>query len=169
MTLPRLLRSALSCREGRPTIDNLALEAAADWLEVAGRGDDAAAVRLALGPDPSLDWDGDWRRDAPSLATRCDLGRHHYVCVEVQADPRPGAPLGGFASAYCFGARIDYPLTLGELAGPSYAFVRRVRDLARWHCLCDMLGWPPLRLVGMGEVFRIDPRSMTSRPRLRCY
>jgi hypothetical protein len=144
-TLPRLLRSALSWHGGRPQVDNRVLEAVAAWLDGEGRREDAEAVRLSLEPDPSLDWEGDGLpADGPAFA-RCDLGLHHHV--EVHAGPDAGGAPSGFASAFCSGSRTDYPLTLRELADPGYASVRRVRDLARWHCVCDMLGWPPLRFA----------------------
>jgi len=35
----------------------------------------------------------------------------------------------------------------GASAAQAEAAVRRIHDLARWHCVCCLLGYPPLRLL----------------------
>jgi hypothetical protein len=162
--LPGLLRGCVKWRDGRAWVDNDALLIVADWCEDNDRPEEADEIRSVMEEDAA---------DYIFVPADASLGemnapgctRFEYETMSQRGRWENQSRPYGACLACCAGGTVEYEVLADEYEtlpdrvtpqgrvsrgqiGPTRAGLDRVRDLARWHCIAHMLGYPPMRLLG---------------------
>lgn len=173
-----MLRKAMTWANDRPVIDNTVLLVVADWCEEKGMMGEANAIRESHHWTEEEDFDFDEGEQtvppAPThggymyrsmhldplrnIQSRTLVGRFKLLLYGDGSasatvhlpDDSDGEPRDSVSGSYwLLPDEEGWPGDDGNETFPPGA-LQRIRDCARWHLICHMLGWPPMRLVGEG-------------------